>query len=75
MMGGFGMLAGMGWPGMLTMVLFWIGVILLIVWGVSALFPTHARTTEPDALEILRRRYARGEISREEFEQARMALR
>jgi putative membrane protein len=75
MMGGFGMMAGMGWLGVLTMILFWLGVILLIVWGLSALFPQQRASIEPDALEILRRRFARGEISHEEYQQAREALR
>lgn len=75
MMGGMSMMVGMGWLGILTMALFWIGVILLVIWGVSALFPTQQRSSEPDALEILRQRFARGEISREEFEQMRAALR
>ena len=74
MMGGVGMMAGMGWLGYLTMVVFWIGILLLVIWGVSALFPTTGRANGPDALEILRQRFARGEISREEFEQARSVL-
>jgi putative membrane protein len=75
MMGGWGMMAGMGWLGMLTMILFWLGVILLIIWGLSAFFPQPRASIEPDALEILRRRFARGEISNEEYQQAREALR
>ena len=71
---GPGMMGGFGWLGMLTMLLFWIGVIALVVWGLSNLFPARQATVEPDALEILKRRYARGEISREEFVQARDAL-
>lgn len=74
MMGGYGMMAGMGWLGMLTMALLWIGVIALVIWGVSNLFPGQQLRTEQDALEILRRRFASGEISREEFEQARAVL-
>jgi hypothetical protein len=31
MMGGYGMMAGMGWLGLLLMALFWVGVILLVV--------------------------------------------
>jgi putative membrane protein len=74
MMGGYGMMAGMGWLGMVTMALFWIGIIVLVVWGLSNLFPSRQPQTELDALEIVRRRFASGEISREEFEQARAAL-
>ena len=73
-MGGYGMMGGFGWLGMLTMLLFWIGVIALVVWGLSNLFPARQTAVEPDALEILKRRYARGEISHEEFVQARDAL-
>lgn len=74
MMGG-AMMAGMGWLGLLTMLAFWIGIIMLVVWGVSNLFPGPAMRTEPDALEILKQRYARGEINYEEFVQAREVLR
>jgi len=71
---GPGMMGGFGWLGMLTMLLFWIGVIALVVWGLSNLFSMRQAAVEPDALEILKQRYARGEISREEFVQAREAL-
>jgi putative membrane protein len=75
MMGGYGMMAGFGWLGMLTMVLFWFGVVLLVGWGLSHLFTTQRSPVEPDAEEILKQRFARGEISREEFVQARETLR
>jgi len=75
MMGGYGLMAGMGWLGMLVMALFWIGVIVLVVWGLSNLFSTRQPRVELDAEEILKQRYARGEISREELVQAREALR
>jgi len=74
MMGSYGLMGGFGWLGMLTMLLFWIGVIALVVWGLSNLFSARQAGAEPDALEILKRRYARGEISHEEFVQARDAL-
>jgi putative membrane protein len=69
------MMAGMGWPMLLLMLLFWGGVIALVLWGVSGLFPAGRASVEADALDILRRRYARGEISREEFLQASETLR
>ena len=74
MMGGYGMMAGMGWLGLLMMALFWVGVILLVVWGLSNAFPGRRQPAEPDAEEILKRRYAKGEISREEYMQANETL-
>ena len=75
MMSGFGMMASMGWLGMLTMLLFWVGVVALVIWGVSNLFSTRQPGPEIDAVEIVRQRYARGEISREEYVQAIQTLR
>jgi len=74
MMGGYGMMAGMGWLGLLMMALFWIGVILLVVGLILNLVPSRRQVIEPDAEEILKRRYARGEISREEYLQASETL-
>ncbi len=67
MMQGYGMMGGMGWLGVLGMLLLWAGVIALVVWGLSGLFP-RGRQAEPDVMDILRRRYASGEISREDYE-------
>lgn len=70
--GGWGM--GYGGP---FMILFWvlivIGVVLLVKWlaGQSSA-GTGPRERAP--LDILRERYARGEIDREEFEQKRRDL-
>lgn len=69
-----GMGLGFGLFGLLFMLLFWGGLIALAVWLVSALFPRTGRgtTARPDrelsAREILDRRYARGEITREQYE-------
>jgi putative membrane protein len=75
MMGGYGLMAGFGWLGMVVMALFWIGAIVLIVWGLTHVLSTRQPTVELDAEEILKRRYARGEINHTEFVQAREALR
>lgn len=74
MMHGYGMMAGLGWLGMLVMAMFWIGVILLVVWGLSNVFSGSRPRAEIDPLEILKERYARGDLSREEFVQARDVL-
>ena len=66
---------GMGWGwiglGMVHMLLFWILVILGIVVLVRALSGggTSSRLEGPKALDILKSRYAKGEITREQFEQ------
>ena len=60
--------------GMGMMVLFWVAVLLLAVWVVRRLFPREMRSGRDQALETLRQRYAKGEISAAEFEQARARL-
>ncbi len=71
---------GMGWWmlwGSLMFVLFWGGIIALVVWLVQSATRRGDGTMPPpsaDPLDIAKARYARGEISREEFEQIRQAL-
>ncbi|GIX47184.1 MAG: hypothetical protein KatS3mg131_1395 [Candidatus Tectimicrobiota bacterium] len=65
---------------MLTMVLFWaaliVALVLLVRWLLSAGTPgRHGGRHAESALEILQRRYARGEISRQEYEDMRRVLR
>lgn len=65
----------MGWMGgmwglgmMFMMLIFWALVITAIVLGVRWLAIQAKETRGDRALEILRQRYARGEINKEEFE-------
>ena len=74
MMDGWGMMSGMGWFGMFLVGLFWILLVALAVWGMMQLLYAPERTVAPDAAEILKRRYAHGEITRAEFEEAQAAL-
>jgi putative membrane protein len=66
-------IGGMGWGwiglGMVHMLLFWILVILGIVVLARWLAGGSSRNFLPDPLEILKARYARGEITKEQFEQ------
>ncbi len=68
---------GMGWWmlwGAIMMVVFWGLIIALAVWFVRSLAPPDGGREErarPSPLDIARERYARGEISREQFEQIR----
>lgn len=77
MMTGYGMTLG----GFL-MILFWVGVIAFAIWLVSALF-SKTSTTPPaqpsadrneSALMILNQRFARGELSKEQYEEMRHVL-
>jgi len=60
------------------MVIIWVVIIALIVWGVIVLVRRGSST--PDAaqkrnpLDIARERYAKGELSKEEFEQIKKNL-
>ena len=72
--GGFGDMFGFGGFGMLFGGLLWIGLIVLVVWGAASLFPGRRETGQETALEILKRRYAAGEISAAEYQQAKKDL-
>ena len=70
---------GMGWFGPILMIAFWIavivGIVFLIRWLVLAVRPgSHGTAAGESALEILKKRYARGEINKEEFEQKKRDL-
>jgi len=65
---------GFGW-GWLIMVLFWILVIMGIIWLVKLSTTKNNGQSKPlDALEILKTRYAKGEIGQEEFEEKKKNL-
>ena len=68
---------GMGWWmmfGVIWMVIFWGAIIALAIWAVSRLGEGERRGDMDTPLEIARRRYARGEIDREQFEQLQRDL-
>jgi len=77
---GYGMMGG-SFGGMwiimpILMVVFWG----LVIWGLIALFRSTSRSgdsgslPQESALELLKKRYARGEISKEEFEEKKKDL-
>jgi putative membrane protein len=65
-----------GWGiGMMAMMfLFWALVIVGLVVGIRWLLGQGKATRSDSALEILRQRYARGEINKEEFESKKKDL-
>jgi putative membrane protein len=66
MMDGYGMGYGFGIFGLIFLILVIIGLVLLIkyLWESGG-----AKREQESALEILKKRYARGDISKEEFEE------
>ncbi len=67
---------GWGWMviGWLLMIAFWGGIIALIVWAVRRATDRGPVEHKRSPLDIAKERYARGEISREEFEQLKKDL-
>ena len=57
--------------GLLWMAVFWGGIIFLVVWGIRTLTNRGGQASPPDPLTVLKERYARGEITREQYEQIR----
>lgn len=71
--------SGWGWLMMILGTLFWVALLALIVVAIMRLWPTpetfrSSAPREDEALSILRKRYASGEIEKEEFEQRRKDL-
>lgn len=65
-----------GWIGLILNLIFWVGLIvglaLLVVWAIRRAGDPAATATfasgQPTAREILQARYARGEITREQYQ-------
>ena len=79
MMGGFGFGAGMFGIGVLIMIAFWVLVIGGAVWLVVTLARGSGFTGAQSAagqtpLDIMKARYAKGEITKEQFEEMKRAL-
>jgi len=70
MMGSFGVTGGFGW-GVLFMILWWVlvimGIVALVKWLSGPSGSDSRRDGRSKALDILRERYARGEIDEQEF--------
>ena len=78
MMGGF-FGGGLGWVGMVFGFIFFIlvviGIIFLIVWLVKrSNYPGVENRTESKALEVLKERYAKGEITKDQFDNMKKDL-
>ncbi len=76
--GGWGMMGGFGWMWLMPIffILFWG----LVIWGIVALVRGLSESRGYDsskansALEVLKKRYAQGEINKEEYEEKKKDL-
>ena len=70
---------GMGWIGPIIMIVFWgaliTGIVFLIRFLVRQGGGSGSQGGREPALDILKKRYAKGELGREEFEAMRKDLR
>lgn len=80
--GNYQMMGQFWWVGGLLHILFWVGLIILIVWIVKQFTgkkhsnATYRSNVEVDdtSLAIARERYAKGEITKEQFDQLKKDL-
>ena len=69
----------MSWHGMWFSGFFWIIIVAVIVWAVIRLTPNNQNRQLPSVSgetpeDILKKRYAKGEITKEQFEQIKKDL-
>ena len=76
-----GMGFGFGGLGLILMLVFWLVIIGMAVWLLSNLFPratdafkTGKKDLSESPMEILKQRYARGEISKAEYNEIQKDL-
>jgi putative membrane protein len=72
-------LGSLGWGmmalGIICMLVFWGAIIALIIWGVRRLSRHEINKMNTAApLDIVKERYAKGEITKEQFEQMKKDL-
>ena len=63
------MVVGLAWS-----LIFWGGIIFLVVWGIRAIAGGQRLAGPSDPMTVLKERYARGEMTREQYQQMKADL-
>lgn len=73
---GYGMMGGGYWGlfGWLFMILFWAAIILLIIWLYRQIRGPAPAAAGETALDILKKRYASGEITKDQYDEMKKEL-
>ena len=61
---------GFGWVGMILMILFWVAIIWIIIWAIRQF-----TTGKGSSLDVLERRFVKGELSKKEYLEMKKELR
>ena len=64
----FGMMGGWGFFGVIFVIIVIVGIVLLVVWLNRKLPDKQNSNSDESPLNILKKRYALGEISKEDYE-------
>lgn len=64
--------AGFGW--MWSMPILWLAFWIFIIWIIVQAIRPQAKQSDEDSLKILKRRYAKGQISKKEYLQMKKEL-
>lgn len=73
---GYGMMGGGWWfIGWIFMILFWVAVILAIIWLYRQVRGEEKAPAAETPQDILKRRYASGEITKEEYSEMKKEIR
>ncbi len=71
---GYGMMGGYGFLSIFFWILVIAAIVLLVLWLVRKAPHWQQTRVEESAMDILKKRYARGEINREEFEEKKKII-
>ena len=71
---GYGMMGGFWFLSMFVVIFIIVGIVLFAVWLLRKAPPWKNERVEEPAMDILKKRYASGEINREEFEEKKQMI-